>query len=245
MGARVGHHGEVPTTPPPPRPIGFAHRGARAERRENTIDAFTRALELGATGLESDAWLTADGMVVLNHDGTTGPIWRRRDISDQNRTALPGHVPTLEQLYRKCGTGFELSLDLKDPAALAPILEVSEAAGATPRLWLCHHYWALVPDCGQVAGDTHLVESTSVNSMPGGIASRAAALAGVGVDAINLHGREWNEDRVAKVHAAGLRAFGWDAQTDRDIRRLVELGVDGLFSDHVGRMMSVIASTKS
>jgi len=34
--------------------IAFAHRGARAYARENTLDAFQLGLRLGATGLESD-----------------------------------------------------------------------------------------------------------------------------------------------------------------------------------------------
>ncbi len=59
-------------TAPTDGPIGFAHRGARSERPENTLEAFRRALELGATGLESDAWITADGEVVLDHDGVPG-----------------------------------------------------------------------------------------------------------------------------------------------------------------------------
>ena len=42
-------------------PYAFAHRGARAHAPENTLEAFTLALRLGATGLESDVWLTADG----------------------------------------------------------------------------------------------------------------------------------------------------------------------------------------
>ena len=41
------------------RPIMFAHRGARAHAPENTLEAFALGLRLGATGLESDVWLTA------------------------------------------------------------------------------------------------------------------------------------------------------------------------------------------
>ena len=52
----------MPARPTATRPcIGFAHRGASADARENTLEAFRLALELGATGLESDVWLTADG----------------------------------------------------------------------------------------------------------------------------------------------------------------------------------------
>lgn len=50
--------------------IGFAHRGARAYAPENTLEAFALALKLGADGLESDVWLTADGVPVLDHDGS-------------------------------------------------------------------------------------------------------------------------------------------------------------------------------
>ena len=43
-------------------PITFAHRGACAYAPENTLEAFALGLRLGATGLESDVWLTADGV---------------------------------------------------------------------------------------------------------------------------------------------------------------------------------------
>ena len=55
-------------------PLAFAHRGARAHAPENTLAAFTLALRLGATGLESDVWVTADGEAVLDHDGLVGRV---------------------------------------------------------------------------------------------------------------------------------------------------------------------------
>ena len=53
---------------PLPRPALLGHRGASAERPENTLAAFARALELGADGIETDAHLTRDGAVILAHD---------------------------------------------------------------------------------------------------------------------------------------------------------------------------------
>ena len=80
-------------------PIAFAHRGARAHAPENTLDAFKLARKLGATGLESDVWVTADGEVVLDHDGVVRGRARRRSIRDTNRSSLPSHIPTLAELY--------------------------------------------------------------------------------------------------------------------------------------------------
>ena len=70
-------------------PIGFAHRGARAHAPENTIEAFSLAIRLGATGLESDVWLTADGVPVLDHDGVVRRGVRRRPIGEVERKDLP------------------------------------------------------------------------------------------------------------------------------------------------------------
>src|SRR5437588_9661650 len=122
-------------------PIAFAHRGASAYAPANTLAAFRLALRLGATGLESDVWLTADGEVVLDHDGVVRHGLRRRAIASLERSALPAHIPTLAELYEHCGTDFELSLDVKDPAAAPRIVAVARAAGgdALGKLWLCHH----------------------------------------------------------------------------------------------------------
>src|SRR5262245_31233802 len=49
-------------------PVLYAHRGASAELPENTIEAFLRALEVGATAIETDVHLTRDGHVVVSHD---------------------------------------------------------------------------------------------------------------------------------------------------------------------------------
>ena len=106
------------------RPIAFAHRGARAHARENTLDAFALALRLGATGLESDAWLTADGMVVLDHDGVVRLGRRKRLVRDVQRTDLPDHIPTLAELLQRCGSDYHLSIDLKDLDVAAAVIEV-------------------------------------------------------------------------------------------------------------------------
>ena len=72
-------------------PIGFAHRGASAHAPENTLEAFVLARRLGATGLESDVWLTADGVPVLDHHGKVGTRVRRRRIG-LHRTQLRHQV---------------------------------------------------------------------------------------------------------------------------------------------------------
>jgi glycerophosphoryl diester phosphodiesterase len=50
------------------------HRGARGLRPENTLPGFAYALELGVDAIEFDVGLTADGVVVVNHDQALSPL---------------------------------------------------------------------------------------------------------------------------------------------------------------------------
>ena len=233
-------------------PIGFAHRGARAQERENTLAAFSLALEMGAGGLESDVWVTADGQAVLDHDGwvRSGRLRRRRPIPDCRRDELPDHIPTLAELYDACGTDFELSLDLKDSDAAPAVIAAVDGAGAgtgtggqlRERLWLCH------PDVDILVGlrdrwpDVRLCNSTRLSRMDHGPERRAAVLAEAGIDSVNLHQTDWTGGLVTLFHRFGILCFGWDAQQPRVLNELLDMGIDAVYSDHVDRMRSALVA---
>ena len=46
----------------------WAHRGASGYAPENTMEAFTLAVQMGADGVELDVQLTKDGQIVVIHD---------------------------------------------------------------------------------------------------------------------------------------------------------------------------------
>ena len=232
----------VPATMKPP--LTFAHRGARAYAPENTLEAFTLAQRLGATGLESDVWLTADGEAVLDHDGLVGGRLRRRRIADLRRADLPAHIPTLDDLYATCGTAAQVSLDVKDPAAFDRVIAVARAAGgpALENLWLCHHRWEQVAEWRSRCDAVRLVDSTRLDRIREGPERRAATLAARGVDAVNMHHLDWTGGLTTLFHRFGVLAFGWDAQTPRVLAELIDAGIDAVYSDHVDRMVDAVAA---
>jgi len=225
--------------------IAFAHRGARAHAPENTLEAFRLALRLGATGIESDVWATRDGIAVLDHDGLVRMNHRRRRIADVDRAALPAHIPSLADLYAECGTDFELSLDVKDPAAMAATVAVARAAGgdAPSRLWLCHPDWRQLASWRTAFTDVRLVDSTRIRAIKEGPERRAAALAAAGIDAVNLHQSDWTGGLTTLFHRFDVFAFGWDAQHARVLDELLDMGIDGVYSDHVDVMMERVSAS--
>ncbi len=219
-------------------PIAFGHRGARGHAPENTLDGFDLALRLGANGLESDVWLTADGVVVLDHDGVVRRRFGRNiPIRSLERADLPAHVPSLADLIERCGTRYHLSLDLKDVATGQAVIDLVRAVDPAflERVWLCASDWHdLLPLRGQGA---RLVDSTRLAKITEGPERRAATLAAEGVDAINLHHTDWSGGLATLFHRFERLAFGWDMQQPEVLTTCLRMGLDGVYSDWVDRMV--------
>jgi glycerophosphoryl diester phosphodiesterase len=233
---RFGKDGRV-------RPITFAHRGGKADGPENTLPLFRRALEHGAAGLESDARLSADGEVVLVHDAVAKRGRLRRARVDQSTAAELAEleVPRLVDLYDELGTDYELSLDLYDPAARVPVLDVAVAAGATDRLWVCAGGIETLVELGERGTGVHLVHSTRRQRITGSVERHAARLAEEKISAVNMHYTDWTKGLVELYHRFDVLTFAWDIQQVRHLRAILAMGVDALYSDYVDRMVATVA----
>jgi len=225
-------------------PVLFGHRGARAHAPENTMESFRLAVRLGATGLESDVWLTSDGVPVLDHDGTVRRgRWRTSPISDVRRADLPPHIPTLADLVDEVisPSRLQLSLDLKDPAAIGAVVDVLRSAGGDciRRAWLCHHRLEVLEAIRPRHDDVRLVDSTRLERIAEGPERRAARLASSGIDAVNLRGPDWTGGLVTLFHRFERMAFSWDLQFEHVLRPALRMGLDGVFSDHVDLMVDI------
>lgn len=220
-----------------PPPYAFAHRGGRAHGRDNTLATFAHALKAGARGIETDAWLTADGAVVLDHDGVHRAAERRHlPIADVLRADLPGHIPTLDDLFEQCGTDFDLAIDVRLPHVGDAVIDVARRHDALGRLWLvaanAHDLsrWRPLSDDVRLAVTLRPVDARR---------SLIAAAAACGAEAINMRWMWWTRRRIRHLHDDGLLCFAYDAQRRFSVRRSTRLGVDGVFSDDVRLLASV------
>jgi glycerophosphoryl diester phosphodiesterase len=218
--------------------IGFAHRGAPDTRSAgNTIPAFVRALQLGASALETDIGLTADGVPVLTHPGIS--LRRRARTGNLTRGQLQATMPSLRELYERCGTDFDLSIDMAQPRSVEAVVRVAEGFGAFERLWLT--YWRLPTLIAwrRQWPAVHLVYP----SIP--LRFRAATqlvdrLAEAGVDVLNVHHRFCRARLITYAHRLNVRVFAWGIHSAPPLHRVVQLEVDGVYCDNVGTMLDVL-----
>lgn len=216
-----------------------------AHAPENSEAAFRFALESGIGGLESDVRLTADGVPVLAHDSHTRKGILRQSIAKKTREGLSHSVMSLADLYDRFGCDFELSLDIKVPQAAAAVVDTAREAEqhtgkpALSRLWLCHPDWNLLASWRERWGDIRLVNSAPLARLDEGPERRCAQLSEAGLDALNFPYPDWNAGLVTLAHRFEVLAFAWDAHHERVIKELLQIAIDGIYGNHVDRLLRV------
>ena len=239
-------------------PVCFAHRGARAHAPENTLVAFDLAFDLGADAIECDVQLTSDGKLVIMHDGSvdrttdgsgTVASLRCEDIRTLNagaRWRMSARVPTLDETLELAhARGHkEVNIELKAETvagALATATALARNLGRTPGNFR---------GCILVSSFFHDALLLLRERLPwlriGLLMDRnwrrrdmIAPAVALQAEAIHPAVSLVTGDLVQHAHAAGLLVHAWTANRASAIRALVDLEVDGIFSDFPERVIIV------
>jgi len=189
--------------------------------------AFERALSLGARGLESDIGLTTEGIPILQHLS----LFRHRPS--------PLRPPTLEELFQRCGTDFDLSLDMGEPRAAEAVVRIATRYGAIDRLWLTYWRIPVLQEWRRRWPRLHLVYPT-IPLRPSSTHTVIEHLAETQITTINIHYRFCRRALIEQAHARGLLVFAWGVRSGRPLPRLLIRGVDGVFCDDVAEMVAAL-----
>jgi glycerophosphoryl diester phosphodiesterase len=243
----------------------YAHRGASAERPENTLPAFQRALDLGCDALEMDVHLTRDGQLIVAHDDlatrTTGsPLaWGALDLAEAQRLdagwgflAEDGTRPFAGQkIYAPAFAevlatyqDVRLNVDLKGERAVDVMLALLREHRAEDRVTLASFAASTLIDVRRrkYPGETSLAarEVMALLALPG-LAWRQLPWTGTAVQ-VPTHQGPLRFDRapfIAKCHSVGLRVDYWVIDDAAEAARLLELGADGIMTNDPAKIASL------
>ncbi len=226
----------------------IAHRGASGERPENTMAAYALALEQRADMIEIDLHRTRDGAIVVTHDETLERIGGSGEVGDATLAQLRAldagggePVPTLDEVLDAFGTKIPFNLELKRarrgayPGLEAAVLDAVRERGLLERM-LFSCFWdpvlaelrRLEPAArvGLLLSPRHPVEPFA----------RAKALA---AEAIHPETSLVTGQLVEKAHGEGLAVYPYTADAPEELERLLDLCVDGIFTNHPARLRAL------
>ncbi|HEY7224599.1 MAG TPA: glycerophosphodiester phosphodiesterase [Micromonosporaceae bacterium] len=238
-----------------PTPIAFAHRGGAAEGDENSMAAFARAVAAGYRYLETDVHATADGVAVVFHDDTLermlGRPGRVEDLRlaqlRSERAGGEAMVPTLAELleqFPEC----RLNIDLKADSAVEPTIETIWRLGARDRVLLASFNDRRIRRARRICGPRQAtslgqreVAALWLGSRFGwGLAGFVPGVAAAQVP-MRYSGIRVVDDRfVQRTHRLGMQVHVWTIDDPGQMRELLDLGVDGIMTDHIEVLRRVL-----
>lgn len=241
-----------------PRPRAYAHRGWHTgdlDGCENTLAAFRRAVAEGFAYLELDVHASADGVAVVHHDvaldRTTDGTGRLSEhtaaelaqVRVRGKEPLPLLAEVLEEL-----PDTRITIELKSLAAVGPTLTAVDAARAWDRVCVGGFEQAWV-DAARRGGGERLCTSMAKRDI---LALRARAWARDVVGWPPISGdvahvpvsagpiRVVDASLLRTAHAHGREVHVWTINAPERMRRLLDLGVDGLLSDRPDLLRDVL-----
>jgi len=238
----------------------IAHRGASGHAPENTIAAFRRAVDLGASFIETDLQLTRDARVIAIHDftldrTTTGkgqvhllPLDQIRDLDagawfgdGQPKLFSGERVPTLEEI-----------LDFAKEHDVIFYLEIKSG----PAWGIEHVVVATLRDYGASArvvilsfdpsalDSVHRLDPTMMTGLlcehpSGDLVERTVR---AGARQLVARGDLITPGVIDKAHHAGLQVVAWTINEPVQMRHLIATGVDGIITDYPDRLLGILRS---
>jgi glycerophosphoryl diester phosphodiesterase len=238
-----------------PTPIAFAHRGGAAAGDENSLAAFARAVAAGYRYLETDVHATADGVAVVFHDDTLDRMLGRPGrVSDltlaelrSERIAGEAVVPTLAEVleaFPEC----RLNIDLKADSAVEPAIETIWRCNARDRVLLASFSDRRIRWARRICGPRQAtslgqreVAALRLGSLHGrGLAGFVPGVAAAQVPARYAGLPVVDARFVAYAHKLGMQVHVWTVDDPARMRELLDLGVDGIMTDHIEVLREVL-----
>jgi glycerophosphoryl diester phosphodiesterase len=110
------------------RPIVVAHRGVATGAAENTIAAFTNAIDIGADMIEFDVRRTRDGELIAFHDARVGDAPVSSLTRDEIAAAGGVRPPLLTEVLEVCSGRIRLDVELKEDGYIPEVMAALKSA---------------------------------------------------------------------------------------------------------------------
>jgi glycerophosphoryl diester phosphodiesterase len=220
----------------------IAHRGASKLARENTIEAFELAVQIGADAVELDVRRTGDGVLVVHHDVrvTDGGV-----IAETRWRDLPSHVPTLGEALDACD-GAWVNIEIKnderepdfDPDDRVAVEVLAALAERGPGRRLISSFRLRTVDRCRLLDPSVPTAWLTLELGPEVIDTVASR----GHTAVHPWEPTISPEQIERSHEAGILVNAWTCNDPTRFVALAAAGVDGIVTDVPDVMIAALGA---
>lgn len=244
----------------------ISHRGANREAPQNTLPAFKKSIEIGVDGFETDIHLTADGVPVICHNYTidetsdghgnvkemTFEQLRTHDFGSYFHEKFKGTtLPSLEEFLSLCETAdIEImNIEIKPPLdgnmeIVAKTIDAVKAHGLFDKLLISSFDANVLVECKNVdpkCKTGYLYAPNKAHFYTNMIFGYVEYAKKIKADYLHPHFISVTKQYVKKLHKNGIKVNVWTVNKPETVKKLLEMGVDGIITD-VPQMVNALVA---
>ena len=226
--------------------LSIGHRGAKGYVAENTFESISKAIELGADGIEIDVFKCLSGDLVLFHNkdlkdltGESGQI-ENLTINELEEFLVLGKykIPTLNDVLRKIESPLFVNIELKG----------SDTARATSKIiadfsrrtsWSKENFIVSSFNWNELKKFRSIDNNTPIGVLVSKSISINEAIEfgkKINAQAIHPNYQLLDEKTVKKIKNNGFKTYTWTVNNRDDINFMKKIKVDGIISDYPDRI---------
>ncbi len=231
------------------RPLVIAHRGASGQLAENTLPAYELAIEQRADMIEIDLHRTRDGATVIAHDEELSGLGGKGEIAAATLAEVRAldaggveRVPTLDEVLDRFGGRIPFNLELKRGSSATyeglerAALDAVRKRGLLEQTLFSSFFDPVLERLRALEPEARLARLFSPRD-PERPLERARA---VGAEAINPWLGLLQPELIEAAHAEGLAVYVFTVDEEQEMRSLLDLGVDGIFTNFPDRLRALL-----
>jgi glycerophosphoryl diester phosphodiesterase len=236
--------------------LAFAHRGGAGKWPENTMPAFQGAMDLGYRYIETDVHATRDGVLLAFHDDQLDRVTDKvgviaeMDFADVSRARVDGKepIPRLEELLLAFPQA-HINIDPKRDNAVGPLIAALRDCNAIERVCVTSFSSGRIAATREALGPklctglgpmaTARVRFSSLSGPLGFLWGKYSGGC-LQIPVYQKGIRLVDAAMIARAHEIGLQVHVWTIDDPAEMNRLIDLGVDGLMTDHPPVLKAVL-----
>lgn len=252
------------------KPLVIAHRGGGGLFPENTLFAFKKSLEMGVDVIELDVRSTSDGKLVVIHDAkvdrTTDGSGAVADMTfEQIRKLDAGFrwtndggktfpfrgknivIPTLREVFENFPDAkFNIEPKHETPAPEKPLCDLIREFNKTDKVIVGSFRQSIIAnfrrECANVATSVSPSEvSNFLTRYKIGLDKNYSPEMQALQIPQNLGSFQFvTKDFVEAAHKLNLQVHVWTINNKADMKRLIDIGADGIMTDYPDRLLKIV-----
>lgn len=252
------------------RPLVMGHRGGAGLWPENSMHGFAHAVEMGVDVLEMDLHSTADGVLVIIHDDTvdrttngTGRVnsltlAQLRELDTGYRWTADGgasfpfrgrglRIPTLQEVFEAFPQmRFNIDIKQEQPSLVETFCRMIRENGMESKVMVASFKPETLDEfrreCAEVATSASPADVRALLALKDGERGGARVSVARAVQVPEYAGgrQVLTRELVREAHERHLEVHAWTINDEASMRRMLELGVDGIITDYPDRLIALL-----